>query len=105
LLKDQGLEKDRRLREGPLDFSFREEHGAARIPDAYERLLWEVLQGKQSLFVRRDEIEHAWRWCDRLIEAWARTDEPPKKYAAGSWGPSAAVALISRDGFSWHDME
>ncbi|WP_344805477.1 glucose-6-phosphate dehydrogenase [Allohahella marinimesophila] len=105
LLKDQGLEKDRRLREGPLDFSFREEHGAARIPDAYERLLWEVLQGKQSLFVRRDEIEHAWRWCDRLNEAWADADEPPKKYAAGSWGPSAAVALISRDGFSWHDME
>ena len=71
--------------------------------DAYERLLLEVMRGNQNLFVRKDEIEYAWKWCDQLIDGWQRVGAPPKPYAAGSWGPAASIALISRDGRSWYD--
>lgn len=75
----------------------------ARIVDAYERLLLEFLRGNQALFVRRDEVEASWRWCDELTAAWAQQAEPLKHYPAGSWGPTASVAMIERDGRSWHE--
>ena len=103
LTKHQGLDKGMRLRQGPLELSFAETFAKSRIPDAYERLLWEVMQGHQYLFVRRDEVEHAWRWVDQIIANWHDSGEPPKRYAAGSWGPVAAVALITRDGRSWYE--
>ena len=74
------------LRTGPLQLSFSETYHAARIPDAYERLLLEVTQGNQYLFVRKDEVEFAWKWCDQLIAGWERLSEAPKPYPAGSWG-------------------
>jgi glucose-6-phosphate 1-dehydrogenase len=91
-----------RLRHVPLDMSFAEAFGV-RQPDAYERLLMDVVRGNPMLFMRRDEVEAAWHWIDPIIEAWEQAAEPPRTYAAGSWGPSAAVALIERDGRTWHD--
>ncbi|WP_431687667.1 glucose-6-phosphate dehydrogenase [Hahella sp. NBU794] len=103
LTKDQGLDKGMRLRQGPLQLSFSEAFNTGRVPDAYERLLWEVIKGNQYLFVRRDEVEYAWRWIDQVIEGWAELGLPPKKYPAGSWGPVASIAMITRDGRSWYE--
>jgi glucose-6-phosphate 1-dehydrogenase len=103
LTKDQGLDKGMRLRQGPLELSFSEAFNSDRIPDAYERLLWEVMKGNQYLFVRRDEVESAWRWVDQVIAAWEDHSAQPKRYAAGTWGPVASIALITRDGRSWYE--
>jgi glucose-6-phosphate 1-dehydrogenase len=70
--------------------------------DAYERLMMDAVKGNQTLFMRRDELDAAWRWIDPIRESWLQTDEPPKLYTAGTWGPAASSALITRDGFSWH---
>ena len=71
--------------------------------DAYERLLMDTVKGNLTLFMRRDELDAAWRWIDPIREAWAQYDERVKTYVAGSWGPAASSALISRDGFAWQD--
>ncbi|MES2821926.1 MAG: glucose-6-phosphate dehydrogenase [Pseudomonadota bacterium] len=102
MTKEQGLDKGMHLRSVPLQLNFSETYSRARIPDAYERLLLEVLQGNQYLFVRKDEVEHAWLWCDQLIAGWTQLGDAPKPYTAGSWGPMAAMALITRDGRSWY---
>ena len=91
-----------RLRHVPLDMSFAEAFGVQQ-PDAYERLLLDVVRGNPTLFMRRDEVEAAWRWADPILAAWGASNEPPRPYTAGSWGPSAAVALIERDGRTWHE--
>lgn len=103
LTKDQGLDKGMRLRQGPLELTFSETFETDRIPDAYERLLWEVMKGNQYLFVRRDEVEHAWQWVDQIIRNWDDSGQPPKRYAAGTWGPVASIAMITRDGRSWYE--
>jgi glucose-6-phosphate 1-dehydrogenase len=91
-----------RLRRVPLDMSFAEAFGV-RNPDAYERLLMDVVRGNPTLFMRRDEVEAAWQWIDPIRAAWDSSGEPPKPYTSGTWGPSAAVALIERDGRTWHE--
>ena len=89
-----------RLRYTPLDMSFAEAFDVS-VPDAYERLLMDVVRGNATLFMRRDEVEAAWRWIDPIRRAWSQMNELPRPYVAGSWGPSAAVALIERDGRTW----
>ncbi|GLK77252.1 glucose-6-phosphate 1-dehydrogenase [Methylopila jiangsuensis] len=91
-----------RFREVPLNLSFADTF-KVRNPDAYERLLMDVIRGNQTLFMRRDEVEAAWVWADPILEAWSRLGQPPAAYTAGTWGPSAAVALIERDGRTWHE--
>jgi glucose-6-phosphate 1-dehydrogenase len=91
-----------RVRQVPLDLSFAEAFHV-RSPDAYERLLLDAIRGDQTLFMRRDEVEAAWRWIDPIRAAWERAGTAPKPYTAGSWGPSAAIALIERDGRTWHE--
>ena len=70
---------------------------------AYERLLLDLLEGDTTLFVRRDEIEAAWKWVDSIHKAWDDASLTAKSYTAGTWGPSAAIGMIERDGASWHD--
>jgi glucose-6-phosphate 1-dehydrogenase len=89
------------LRPVSLDLSFEETFGV-RYPDAYERLLMEVLRGNPALFMRRDEVEAAWHWIDTIIEGWADTGHKMESYVAGSWGPAAASSMLDRDGRSWH---
>ncbi|HSA80477.1 MAG TPA: glucose-6-phosphate dehydrogenase [Geminicoccaceae bacterium] len=91
-----------RLRATPLNLSFAETF-RVRYPDAYERLLMDVVRGNPTLFMRRDEVEAAWAWIEPILEAWQSQSDPPKPYAAGTWGPSAAIALIERDGRTWHE--
>lgn len=101
MIKDPGP-GGMRLRQVPLNLSFAETF-TERTPEAYERLLMDVVRGSQTLFMRRDELEAAWRWVDPIREAWDRSSEPPQTYTAGTWGPSGAVALIERDGRTWYE--
>ena len=91
-----------RLRPAKLDISF-EKAFSTRFPDAYERLLMDTVRGNSVLFMRRDEVEAAWMWVEPILEAWRDSPEHPKPYAAGSWGPTASIALIERDGRTWHE--
>jgi glucose-6-phosphate 1-dehydrogenase len=70
---------------------------------AYERLLLDVIAGNSTLFVRRDEVEAAWKWVDGVADAWGEAGMAPKPYAAGSWGPAGAFALIERSDRAWLD--
>ena len=101
MLKDPGP-GGLRLQHVPLDMSFAEAFGVEQ-PEAYERLLMDVIRGNPTLFMRRDEVEAAWKWIDPILGAWQALRETPRPYTAGSWGPSAAVALIERDGRTWHE--
>lgn len=91
------------LREIPLDISLPNAFAGARRRIAYERLLLDLIEGDPTLFVRRDEIEAQWRWVDAVRSAWAETQMAPANYTAGSWGPPGAIALVERDGVSWHE--
>ena len=104
MAKEPGLDREGiRLREVPLDLSLDTEFAGTRRRIAYERLLLDLIEGDPTLFVRRDEVEAQWQWIDQIRAGWQANDMKPKGYAAGSWGPSAAIALIERDGASWHD--
>ena len=70
---------------------------------AYERLLMDIIRGNPTLFMRRDEVAAAWAWIDPIQEAWEQYQYSPKSYTAGTWGPGAANALISKDGLRWHE--
>ncbi|HSK40011.1 MAG TPA: glucose-6-phosphate dehydrogenase [Arenibaculum sp.] len=91
-----------RLRQVPLNLSFAETF-KGRFPDAYERLLMDVVRGNPTLFMRRDEVEAAWRWTEGILDAWAARGDTVKPYIAGTWGPSQSIAMIERDGRTWHD--
>jgi len=99
--KIPGIASQMRIQENKLDLSFSDTYNDERVVDAYERLMLEVLNGNQSLFVSRDEVEAAWTWADSIIEAWKTTNEAPKPYAAGSWGPVSSISLIARDDRQW----
>lgn len=101
MIKDPGP-GGMRLREVPLNLSFAATF-AERTPEAYERLLLDVIRGNQTLFMRRDELEAAWKWVDPIREAWDRSSEPPQPYTAGTWGPTGSIALIERDGRTWYE--
>ena len=100
--KKQSLKERMSLQSHLLDLDFREGSDLDRIPDAYERLFLDAIQGDQSLFVGREEIEESWRWCDQLIAACKERQVPALPYQAGSWGPAKAEVLIEKDFRSWH---
>ncbi|MDO8884149.1 glucose-6-phosphate dehydrogenase [Pseudotabrizicola sp.] len=95
-----------RLMQVPLDMSFAGVLGeeAEDIPDAYERLIMDVLRGNQTLFMRGDEVEAAWAWTDPIIEAWSARGDRPQGYDAGSSGPEDALMLMHRDGRRWREI-
>jgi glucose-6-phosphate 1-dehydrogenase len=91
-----------------LDLDFDKAFAAERV-GAYERLLLDAIAGRLNLFVRSDEQEQAWRWVEPILDAWEREcssgGEGPRGYAAGSWGPAAASALVARDGYAWSEEQ
>jgi glucose-6-phosphate 1-dehydrogenase len=104
MTKTPGLDRQGvRLREIPLDIGLANAFSEYRRRIAYERLLLDLIEGDPTLFVRRDEVEAQWQWIDGVRGAWAEKDMAPRSYAAGTWGPSAAIALTERDGISWHE--
>jgi glucose-6-phosphate 1-dehydrogenase len=104
MAKQPGLDREGiRLREVPLDLGLSNAFADSRRRIAYERLLLDLIEGDPTLFVRRDEVEAQWEWIDGIRDGWATNAMIPKEYAAGTWGPSAAIALTERDGVSWHE--
>ena len=104
MAKEPGLDREGiRLREVPLDLSLTTAFAGHRRRIAYERLLLDLIEGDPTLFVRRDEVEAQWEWVDAIRDGWTANGMTPKSYPAGTWGPSAAIALTERDGVSWHD--
>lgn len=99
--KIPGIASQMHIQENKLDLSFSETYENQRVVDAYERLMLEVVNGNQSLFVSRDEVEAAWTWVDSIIEAWQTSNEAPKAYPAGTWGPVASLSMIARDDRQW----
>jgi glucose-6-phosphate 1-dehydrogenase len=73
--------------------------------EAYERLLLDVINGRLALFVRRDEQEQAWRWVEPILRDWRAPDKLPRPYAAGTWGPAAASALLAQHNTCWREEE
>jgi glucose-6-phosphate 1-dehydrogenase len=103
LNKVPGIGEGIKLQRTMLDLSFSEAFSEERIADAYERLILEIMHGNQALFIHRDEVERSWTWIDSIQDAWAKCNEPPKQYPAGTWGPVASVALLARDGREWEE--
>ncbi len=95
-----------RLTQVPLDMSFADALGedGADIPDAYERLIMDVIRGNQTLFMRGDEVEAAWAWADPIIEGWEGQGRRPQGYDPGSSGPEDALMLMHRDGRRWREI-
>lgn len=95
-----------RLVQVPLDMSFATALGeeGADMPDAYERLIMDVIRGNQTLFMRGDEVEAAWAWTDPVIAGWEATKARPQPYDAGSSGPEDALMLMHRDGRRWREI-
>ncbi len=93
-----------RLKPVSLDLSYAAAFDA-RMPDAYERLLMDVIRGNPTLFMRRDEVEAAWTWVEPILQRWAVTPDRPKRYPAGTSGPTAAATLLERDGRTWQESD
>ncbi|MEO8484810.1 MAG: glucose-6-phosphate dehydrogenase [Betaproteobacteria bacterium] len=88
-----------------LDLDFDKAFAQDRV-GAYERLLLDAIAGRLNLFVRSDEQEEAWRWVEPILRAWERENDAgnrPLPYEAGSTGPAAASALVTREGFAWEE--
>lgn len=105
LNKVTGLYQDSQLEVSKLDMRLKQEshHPSQRVADAYERLILELIHGHQTLFVRKDEVEIAWKWIDQIMTAWQQNQQAPKPYPAGSNGPLAASTLLAQDGRAWHE--
>lgn len=93
-----------RLKPVLLNLSLTEEFDE-RFPDAYERLLMDVVRGNLTLFMRSDELEAAWTWTEYIMNGWQEANMKTKRYAAGSWGPEEAHNMMARDGREWHREE
>lgn len=89
-----------RLKYLPLDLSYAENF-TVRYPDAYERLLMDIVRGNLALFMSRDEVEAAWVWVDNLLETWETGEQPLEFYNAGTLGPVQSAMLLDRDGREW----
>ncbi|MBS0481396.1 MAG: glucose-6-phosphate dehydrogenase [Proteobacteria bacterium] len=104
MAKVPGLDREGiRLRSVPLDITMPDAFAGPKKRIAYERLLLDLIEGDQTLFVRRDEVEAQWDWIDDIRASWAEHGIKPKGYPAGTWGPSAAIALAERDGVTWNE--
>ena len=103
VLKFMAKEPGSQLRLRPVDmrFSYKEAF-QADAPAAYETLLWDVMVGDATRFMRADQVESAWKLLMPVLEVWADNPAPDfPNYAAGSWGPGSADLLLARDGHNW----
>jgi glucose-6-phosphate 1-dehydrogenase len=98
-IKEPGL-KSLELKQLPLDLFFADSIDR-RLPDAYERLLLDVIEGNSTLFMDRKEVELAWKWCDGVLDAWQDGSMPMFSYPAGTWGPEESDLLIAKHGSSF----
>jgi glucose-6-phosphate 1-dehydrogenase len=92
-----------KLAQVTLDLDLKDAFEDIRRRSAYERLYMDALEDNGTLFVRRDEVETAWQWVDDILSGWRDSGHGPKRYPAGTWGPSSAVSLTDRHGHSWRE--
>jgi glucose-6-phosphate 1-dehydrogenase len=102
LNKIPGIDGSVRLQKNKLDLSFLNQT-KDHVSGGYERLLLEAMRRHSAWFISRPEIEQAWTWVDTIQDAWENMSETPRPYAAGTWGPHSAAALIAHDGRTWED--
>jgi glucose-6-phosphate 1-dehydrogenase len=95
-----------RLVDVPLDMTFADALGAEgnEVPEAYERLIMDVIRGNQTLFMRGDEVEAAWAWTDPVIAGWEARGDMPKHYEAGGTGPEDAAMMLHRENRKWREI-
>jgi glucose-6-phosphate 1-dehydrogenase len=103
LNKVPGLDDLHALEMVSLNLSLSDVFTNRRVPDAYERLLYDVMRSNSTLFMRADQVEAAWQWVDEIAAGWKSAKQRSIPYMAGSWGPSESIALIARDGRSWQE--
>ncbi len=103
LNKVPGLDDSQALETVSLNLSLSDVFTDRRVPDAYERLLYDVMRSNSTLFMRADQVEAAWQWIDEIATGWKAAKQRSIPYKAGSWGPSEGIALIARDGRSWQE--
>ncbi|MEM9057728.1 MAG: glucose-6-phosphate dehydrogenase [Pseudomonadota bacterium] len=88
----------------PLELNLdQNQRHSVHIPNAYERLLVDAIAGRATLFVRRDEMEAAWRWIQPILDHWRDADDDPYPYVASTTGPNAAAALLAKDQRAWDE--
>lgn len=87
-----------------MDFNY-DKAFRQRMPDAYERLLLDVLRGDSTLFMRSDELEAAWEFVTPVLDFWEKNKVVPQPYEAGTWGPQAANSLLWNSGHKWREPE
>jgi len=104
LLAAKGSAQGEMLAPVSLDLDFDKAFATERV-GAYERLLMDAIAGRLNLFVRSDEQEQAWRWVEPILQAWRNDPNGPRPYAAGTWGPPAASAMVARDGCTWDEEQ
>ncbi len=92
-----------KMRSVDMEFHYADSFGKTAIPEAYERLLLDVLTGDASLFTRADEVETAWGLIDPILQAWEDSSgkQPLAIYGPGSWGPSEADELLAAENRKW----
>jgi len=88
------------LRDVNMDFGY-DSSFVESSPEAYERLLLDVLLGSEPLFPQPEEVELSWKLLDPVLERWANREAAPDHYVSGTWGPQSAADMLARDGFSW----
>ncbi len=95
-----------RITSVPLDMTFADALGAKNrdAPDAYERLIMDVIRGDQTLFMRGDEVEEAWKWIDMVVKQCSSSGKRPIKYISYSQGPEDAEQLLVSDGRKWRNI-
>lgn len=103
LNKVPGLDENFPLETVSLNLSLTDAFTERHVPDAYERLLFDVMRGNSTLFMRADLVEEAWIWIDDIRAGWDSTKLKANPYMSGSMGPADSVALVARDGRQWQD--
>ncbi|WP_339685507.1 glucose-6-phosphate dehydrogenase [Gimesia maris] len=83
-----------------MDFAFEDAYHTS-LPEAYERLLMDVLRGDSTLFTRSDELEAAWKFVTPVLEQWEKPEHTPEPYYAGTWGPAGAINLLEKSKRRW----
>ena len=101
--KPHGVEKHSTVRSDPMSLDFIKTQKLLNIPSGYQSLLMDILSGNQSLFLCREEVELAWKWCDNALEASAQSNQDLYFYSAGTDGPIQSKELISSNGHIWHE--
>ena len=93
-----------RMKLEPVELALNPERGVKRRHmEAYERVFMDAILGNQTLFLRRDEVDAAWAWIDPILAGWEESQDEPRPYVAGTWGPARSSSLLVRDGVVWDE--